>query len=178
MAKQMPLHAELLNCLTAYKETFERILECIISASDSSQKKHDSPITIQVQDLISIDAELKRHLERMESWESRQQKIQKLEGDLKELSRRVNEFAQNLSSSQIALQGCLLEATKLQKGVMQRRQIASIEDLMNSTKSMSNNGNSNQSNFSYPWISNPTAGQSNQWGDNQNNFNNPTASEK
>ena len=89
----MPLHAELSNCLTAYKETFEQILQCISSACDSTQKKHDSPITIQVQDLISIDAELKRHLERMESWESRQQKIQKLEGELKELSRRVKEMA-------------------------------------------------------------------------------------
>ncbi|OHS93832.1 hypothetical protein TRFO_02354 [Tritrichomonas foetus] len=152
MAKQMPLHAELSNCLSAYKETFERILYCIVNACDSSHKKHDSPITIQVQDLLSIDAELQRHLERMETWNSRQEQIEKLEQQLKSLSNRVNDFAQALSSSQTSLQGCLSIANKLQKGVMQRKQVSSIEDLMNSTKIISPEAETNQANFSYPWM--------------------------
>lgn len=166
MAKQMPLHAELSNCLTAYKETFERILQCISNACDSTQKKHDSPITIQVQDLLSIDAELKRHLDRMDDWDSRQKRIEDLEQQLKQLSIRVNNFAQDLSSSQIALQGCLSIATKLQKGVMQRRQVSSIEDLMNSTQM--NSSAAGSSNFSYPWMPAPPK-QASQWGDNSNN---------
>lgn len=164
MAKQMPLHAELSNCLTAYKETFEQILQCISSACDSTQKKHDSPITIQVQELLSIDAELKRHLDRMDSWDSRQKKIEDLEKQLKQLSIIVNKYAQDLYSSQMTLQENLAVATKLQKGVMQRRQVSSFEDLMNSSLMQSNSNG--PSSFSYPWMPSQPANQPNQWGEN------------
>lgn len=162
MAKQMPLHAELSNCLAAYKDTLERILQCIMNACDSTQKKHDSPIPIQVQDLLSIDAELKRHLNRMEKWDSRQETIESLEKELNDLSKEVNKYAQKLSDSQSELQGCLAVAKNLQKGVMQRKQVSKIDDLMNSTKTASATSSSNQSNFSYPWAPSPFSKQNKQ----------------
>ena len=140
MAKQMPLQAELMNCLSAYKETFERILGCIVNTCDSSHKKHDSPITIQVQDLLSIDAELKRHLKRMEDWSRRQNDIEQLEKELKDLSSKVSDFAHALSASQTALQGCLTIAGNLQKGIAQRKRAAG--SLPNGDKLA----------FSYPWM--------------------------
>ena len=121
MAKEMPLLAELSNCLSAYDETFQRLLHCIEVACDTKAPRptHESPIIIQVQDLLSIDAELKRHLQRKNDWEERQQRIEELEGTLSELSGRINQLAMKLQSTESALQGCLAVASKLQKDVMQ-----------------------------------------------------------
>ena len=120
MAKEMPLLAELSNCLSAYDETFQRILHCIqVACEPSPRPTHESPIIIQVQDLLSIDAELKRHLQRKKDWEERQQRIEELEKRLSELSGVINQLAMTLQSTESALQGCLAVASKLQKDVMQ-----------------------------------------------------------
>ena len=128
MAKEMPLLAELSNCLSAYDETFQRIMRCFASAAESTPRPtHESPIIIQVQDLLSIDAELKRHLQRKKEWESRQKRIEELESKLGGLSKRINQLATKLQSTEIALQGCLSVASKLQKDVMQNGNRFSFE---------------------------------------------------
>lgn len=136
MAKEMPLLAELSNCLSAYKETFERILECIDNACDTNHKKHDSPVILQVQDLLSIDAELKRHLMRMDEWKERQNKIEDLEKTLATLSNRVNEFAKNLSSAQTALQGCLVTAQKVQRSAA-HQELPTVEQILDGSRNSS-----------------------------------------
>lgn len=153
MAKQMPLLAELSNCLSAYTETSYRIFMCIKNTCDSTHKKHDSPTIIQVQDLLSIDAELRRHLRRMEDWSERQQTIERLEEELTDLSTRVNKFAQVLSSTQTALQGCLVTASKLQKGVMQGDQMATIEDFINTSQNISRTvSGAPRNDIIFPWM--------------------------
>ena len=136
MAKEMPLLAELSNCLSAYKETVERILTCIESACDPNHKKHDSPVILQVQDLLSIDAELKRHLRRMDEWKERQNKIETLEQTLATLSNRVNEFAKSLSKAQTALQSCLATAQKIQRASVPQ-EMPTVDQIMDSSRNMS-----------------------------------------
>ncbi|EAY21083.1 hypothetical protein TVAG_282530 [Trichomonas vaginalis G3] len=136
MSKQMPLLAELSNCLSAYTESLERILKCIEHACDVNHKKHDSPVILQVQDLLSIDAELKRHLLRMDEWSERRQKIEELEKTLSTLSMRVNDFAKNLSAAQTSLQGCLATAQKIQRSV-QHQELPTVSDILMSAKNIS-----------------------------------------
>lgn len=123
MAKQMPLRAELNNCLAAYRDTFERIMNCFDFSEDGNVKKHESPPIIQVQDLISIDAELKRHSKRMDEWEERQERIKQLEAELDQLSSQINTFTRELNETEGVLEGCCTVARKLQKDVAQKRQI-------------------------------------------------------
>ena len=132
----MPLLAELSNCLSAYKETVERILTCIESACDPNHKKHDSPVILQVQDLLSIDAELKRHLRRMDEWKERQNKIETLEQTLATLSNRVNEFAKSLSKAQTALQSCLATAQKIQRASVPQ-EMPTVDQIMDSSRNIS-----------------------------------------
>ena len=136
MAKEMPLLAELSNCLNAYKETVDRILKCIESACDPNHKKHDSPVILQVQDLLSIDAELQRHLRRMNEWKERQNKIETLEQTLATLSNRVNEFAKSLSQAQTALQGCLATAEKIQRSTV-HQEMPTVEQVLDSSRNIS-----------------------------------------
>jgi hypothetical protein len=135
MSREMPLLAELTNCLSAYHETFQRIMTYFSHAGDTSQKKHDSPVIIQVQDLLSIDAELKRHVQRMDAWAERQAHIDELERELAGLSSRVNEFARSLSSTQIALQNCVAVASKLQKGVLDSKRV-SVSDIIDTARAI------------------------------------------
>lgn len=111
----MPLLAELLKCLSAYTETFQGILTCIASACDSTPRKHDSPIILQVQDLLNIDTELRRHLKHQEEWETRQKTIKELEDRLNVLTTRINNFEEILSSTKRNLEYCVKSATKMQK---------------------------------------------------------------
>lgn len=147
MTKQMPLYAELSNCLSAYKEIVERILlECIANTSDSATNQHDSLIPIQVQDLLNIEDELQRHLRQMDEWDSRQQRIQQLEEELKCLSDSVNAFAQKLSSAQTDLRRLVDEAAIIQKGVKQSSQ-TSLEELMRSSGAVQTSDNAKQQSF-------------------------------
>lgn len=132
----MPLLAELSNCLSAYNETVERILQSVVNACDVNQKRHDSPIVLHVQDLLSIDSELKRHLQRMEQWTERQKKIDSLEKTLESLSKRVHSFAKTLSNSQSSIQGCLNTATKVQRSVMNQER-RTIDDLLSTARNLS-----------------------------------------
>ena len=153
MSNQMPLLAELSNCLSAYMETFERILSCIESACDSDHKMDKTPILIQIQDLLVIDSELKRNLKRMEQWRKRQLEIEKLEKELSQISGRINIFAKNLSSSEASLQNCLSIANKLQKGVAQRQQTASIEDIFNTAMLIGPAASGAwRTDLTYPWM--------------------------
>ncbi|KAH0788404.1 hypothetical protein GPJ56_007706 [Histomonas meleagridis] len=160
MSNQIPLIAELSNCLFAYKETFLRILTCIQNACDS-HKTYDSSIIIQVQDLLSIDAELKRHLSKVDQWNERQAQIKALEEELSQLSGRVNKFAKTLSSTETALQGCLMLANKLQKGVIQRRQLSTIDEIFNTAKLIGPAASGSwRTDFTYPWMPDPMQMQS------------------
>jgi hypothetical protein len=127
MSRDISLLTELQNCLSAYTETVYRILTSLVNTCDPSQNKHDSPMLIQIHDLISIDAELKQHLQRIEEWDKRQQRIEELEAELAGLNGRISQFTHTLTSSQLALQTSLLTAGKLQKGVRERRQAAMAE---------------------------------------------------
>ena len=115
MAKEMPLLAEFINCLNAYQETFDRILLCLNNMCDYVHTSQDSPLIIQIQDLISIDAEWNRHLDRMESWEKRQEEIRKLEQELNGLSSKVNQYARSLNAAQCSLRTYLYNGRELQK---------------------------------------------------------------
>ena len=151
MAKEMPLLAELSNCLSAYKETVERILECIEHACDPNHKKHDSPVILQVQDLLSIDAELKRHLLRMDEWRDRQNKIENLEKKLATLSNSVNDFAKNLSKAQTSLQGCLATAQRIQRYAV-HQDLPTIEQILDSAKNISRaTSGAPRHNNEFPW---------------------------
>ena len=141
MAKQMPLLAEISNCLTAYNETLERIIEGIVNSFDTNQRRHDSPIIMQVQDLLSIDAELKRHLTRMEQWTKRQNEIEENEKKLNSLSTRVHNFAKILSTAQSNIQGCLSTAQKIQSD-LSNQEISTLELILDTAKSLSNTNNS------------------------------------
>ena len=108
----LPLLVELTNCLNSYSDTFERILESIGNSCDQ-----ETPIFLQTQDLLAIDAELKRNLKKMESWQVRQDEITALESELNGLTDRANNFAKALCSAQAEIQGCLYAAEKLQNTV-------------------------------------------------------------
>jgi len=152
MSREMPLLAELTNCLSAYHETFLRIMTYFNHAGDPTQKKHDSPVIVQVQDLLSIDAELRRHVSRMDAWQERQARIERLEGELAGLSSRVNDFAKTLSSTQIALQDCVAVASKLQKGVLEHRGVP-IADVIETSKSISAAASGGRrSDYYLPWM--------------------------
>lgn len=121
MAKEMPLLAELTNCLNSYQETFGHILESIQNqSSDSVIRIHDSPIIIQLQDLLSIEAEFQRHLQRMDKWGERQEKIQNLEQELDILTKKVNDFTNALNIAQNHLGEYLASAKNLQKETQQK----------------------------------------------------------
>jgi hypothetical protein len=129
MSHGIPLLAELTNCLSAYTETVDRVFTCIGDSSDPQQKGHVSPLITHIDELLSIDAELKGHLQRMEVWVERQKRIEALEAELMALSGRVTQFGRTLSSTQISLQGFLATATKLQKGLQERRRVTIAETL-------------------------------------------------
>ena len=91
----------------------------------------------------------------------RQAQIETLEEELSQLSGRVNKFAKTLSSTETALQGCLLLANKLQKGVMQRRQVSTIDEIFNAAKLIGPAGSGSwRTDFTYPWMPEPTQMQS------------------
>lgn len=117
--KRTPLLSELLNCLSAYTATFDGILACISNACDSTPRSHDSPIIIQVQDLLSIDALLKEKLQQKEECEARQREIKRLEDQLAALNARIHGFTEALSSSKRNLEYCIKATAKMQKDVMQ-----------------------------------------------------------
>lgn len=153
MTGQIPLLAELSNCLSAYAETFERIMSCVESACDSDHKTNETPILIQIQDLLVIDGELKMNLKRMDQWRKRQNEIEKLEKELAKLSGRINNFAKTLSSSEAALQNCISIANKLQKGVAQRQQTTSIEEIFNTAKLIGPAASGAwRTDLTYPWM--------------------------
>jgi predicted RNase H-like nuclease (RuvC/YqgF family) len=127
MSEEMPLIAELSNCLSAYSETFQRVFTCIAAACDPNQKKHDAPITIQVHDLLCIDSELKKHLGRMQGWSERQEKIEELEKHLSELTSRVDEFATKLAKAQIRLQDYVKHAEELRRKVKDHHDLSPEE---------------------------------------------------
>ena len=127
----MPLLAELTNSLNAYRETSERIFQYLKNMCVSDQKSQDSPYIIQVQDLISIDAEWNRHLDRIESWEKRQKEIAQLEQELSKLSSKVNSYTRSLNAAQCSLNGFLYAAKELQKE-SQQKSLSISNDIRNS----------------------------------------------
>lgn len=113
----MPLNAEITNCLLSYYDTLERILKSIRHSVDVNNKRNESPIILQVQDLLSIDAELKRYLGSMDIWTEKQRTIKSLEDELKRLSKEVNNFASQLTQYQMKLNSKLSIARKYQKSL-------------------------------------------------------------
>jgi hypothetical protein len=119
----MPLLAELSNCLSAYQATFERIMSHYSHVNDLAQTHHDPPVIIQVQDLLAIDTELKRNVQKMAAWKERQDRIDELEAKLNGLTTRINSFAKTLSATHIALQNCVGVAARMRRGVSNQNNV-------------------------------------------------------
>lgn len=112
--EELPIYAILQNCLNSYEETIGWIGQAYQDQCSKLTNAHEMPIQLCVHDLLSIDAEMKENLKKIEPWIERQRKIASLEQRLEQLSEQINLFARNLSESQKSLQTFLDEAREIQ----------------------------------------------------------------
>lgn len=133
---ELPIYAELQNCLTSYEETVRRIGQVYQDYCEKISTAHDMPIQLCIHDLLSIDADMKANLKKIEPWLERQKKIASLEQRLEQLSEQINSFAQGLSESQKTLQSFLDEARNIQMRAT-RADLPKMGSIMQSARGIS-----------------------------------------
>jgi hypothetical protein len=88
----------------------------------------------------------------MAPWKERQDRIEELERTLAGLCSRVNQFAQSLSASQIALQNCVAVASKLKKGVSERRNVTTGDIVRSAHTIAPAASGARRSEQTFPWM--------------------------